>query len=348
LRDLLEPIRSRHDLPALAVCVICNGKIEATEAVGLRSIGTKVKVTAADEFHLGSCTKAMTATLIASLVEEGRLSWTTTIAQGLPRVAKQIRPEYRDVTLDQLLCHHAGLPAETFPKGPLLDAVFRLRTVHEQRLGYAMLMLNQEPEAPPGSRYLYSNTSYIIAGTIAEVRTGVGWEELMRRRIFRPLRMGTAGFGPAGTPGRLNQPLGHKRENGRLVSLEPGPAADNPPLLGPAGTVHVSLGDWAKFVIDHLRGARGQRGLLHVETYRHLHAPPSGSDYAFGWLVLNRPWGGGTVLHHAGTNTFNYAMVWAAPERDFAVLIGTNVDDFKACDEVAAAVINEFAERKSH
>jgi hypothetical protein len=61
-----------------------------------------------------------------------------------------------------------------------------------------------------------------------------------------------------------------------------------------------------------------------------------------GWLVTERPWGGGRVLTHAGSNTMNYAVAWLAPRRDFAVLAATNLGGNKAasaCDEAAAALI---------
>jgi hypothetical protein len=121
-----------------------------------------------------------------------------------------------------------------------------------------------------------------------------------------------------------------------------GPAVDNPEVMGPAGTVHYSLSDWAKFVGDQLRGDRGERALLRTESYKHLHTPAFGGDYASGLLVTERPWGGGTVLTHAGSNTMNYAVVWLAPKRDFAVLVCTNQGGdsaSKGTDEAAAVLI---------
>jgi hypothetical protein len=102
------------------------------------------------------------------------------------------------------------------------------------------------------------------------------------------------------------------------------------------------LADWAKFIADQLRGARGEKALLKPETYRKLHTPPFDGDYALGWLVTERDWGGGRVLTHAGSNNMNLAVVWMAPLRDFAVLVVTNQDGeaaAKACDEVASALI---------
>ncbi len=91
-----------------------------------------------------------------------------------------------------------------------------------------------------------------------------------------------------------------------------------------------------------LRGARGERALLGAETYSKLHTPPFGGDYALGWLVAEREWGGGTVMNHAGCNTMNFANVWVAPKRDFAILacVNSGTDEaFKATDEAVGALM---------
>ena len=169
---------------------------------------------------------------------------------------------------------------------------------------------------------------------------GAPWEEQIEAKLFRPLGMTGAGFGGTGTPGKLDQPWGHTA--GAKPVGGNGPAVDNPPVMRPAGGVHASLADWAKFAADVLRGARGEPSLLQPETARALRTPPFGGDYALGWLVVPRPWAGGMALTHAGCNTMNYAVAWLAPAKDFAVLVCANQGDgeaAKACDEAASALI---------
>ena len=160
------------------------------------------------------------------------------------------------------------------------------------------------------------------------------------------MEMTSAGFGGTGTPGQIDQPWGHL-DGGRPVAVN-GPAADNPPVLGPAGRVHCTIQDWAKFVADQLRGARGRPALLKASTYQALHTPPFGGDYGLGWIVVKQDWGGGLVLNHAGDNTMNYANVWIAPQRDFAVLVCINQSGdaaAKASNEAAAALIRLHTSR---
>ena len=109
----LEPVRAKHGLPALAAAVVKGGAIIAAGAVGVRAHGTDVKVTIDDRFHLGSDTKAMTATLAAMLVEEGKLRWDSTIGEVLGDEVPGINPKLAAVTLEQLLSHSSGIPSDT-------------------------------------------------------------------------------------------------------------------------------------------------------------------------------------------------------------------------------------------
>lgn len=346
--SLLEPIREKYDLPALAAAVIVDGKTAAWGATGFRRYGTDVKVTSEDKFHIGSCTKAMTATLVAMLVDRGKLSWDTTLAQALPELAEDMHPDYRAVTLRHLLAHRAGsAPSDrSWPEGKSFMDMHNLPgSATEQRLAYARMMLAQKPEAKPGEKYVYSNAGYSILGLIAERTMNKPWETLMREMLFEPLRMGSAGFGAMGAPGGIDQPWQHRMEDGKLLQIEPGPLSDNPPVLGPGGTVHCSMRHWAAFVAAHLNGPKGKGGLLEPETFKVLHDPDFGGNYAGGWQITHRQWADGKVLTHTGSNNMNFAVVWMAPKRNFAVLVASNQgqgDVAKACDEAAWALIKKF------
>jgi CubicO group peptidase (beta-lactamase class C family) len=350
LDSILAPIRQKYDLPALAGAVVTSHGLIAVGAVGVRKYGSDTPVTVNDQFHLGSDTKAMTATLLATLVEEEKLSWNTTLEQVFPELAGKMNPAYCKVTLEQLLSHRAGFTDESWPKGKSLKGMYNLPgTPREQRAAYVAMILSEPPVNEPGSKYLYSNRSYAIAGAIAENIANDSWEDLMQKRIFQPLGMTTCGFGAMGTPGKVDEPWQHTLILFGHRAIEPGPQADNPPVIGPAGTVHCSVVDWGKFVTAHLRGERGEPGVLKPETFKRLHTPPYG-DYAFGWLVVDRPWAGGRAFNHAGSNTMNFANVWMAPAKDFAVLVMTNQaggDTFEATDTAAAALIGYFGKKPS-
>lgn len=334
--EALKTLRQRHRVPALAAAVVTGKGLGLCGVAGVRKGGTTVPAALADLWHLGSDTKAMTSALVGLLVEQGVLTWDTRVADVFPEMAAAFHPECKDVTLLHLLAHRGGVRAN-LDWGSLAKAG---GTVQEQRLQAVRQGLSEKPESSCGTRFLYSNLGYVIVGAVIEKKTGIAWEAALKERVFKPLGMKRAGFGGTGTPGQIDQPWGHVG-GGQPVASN-GPDADNPPVLGPAGRVHSPLQEWALFVADQLRGAQGRDGLLKAETYRTLHTPVAGGESAFGWMAVERPWGGGTVLTHSGCNTMNFSVVWMAPKRDFAVLVCCNQGDdtaAKACDEVAAALI---------
>jgi len=348
LCPVLEPIRKEYRLPAIAAAVIRNGRTVALGAMGLRKIGSGVEVTDDDKFHIGSCTKAMTATLVAILVERGELRWDTTLVAVLPDLAEEMHPDYRNVTLKHLLAHRAGLPPseKTWPKGKsFMDMHNLLGSPMQQRLAYAEMILGQEPITKPGSKYVYSNAGYAVLGVIVEQTMNTAWETMMKEMLFDPLGMTTAGFGAMGSPDKVDQPWQHKFIDGELTPIEPGPFSDNPPAIAPGGTVHCSVKDWAKFIALHLKGARRGKTLLKPQTFKVLHTPAFGGSYMSGWEVTKRDWAGGDVLTHKGTNGMNFAVVWMAPKRNFAVLVVSNQGEgnvAEACDKAAWTLIEKF------
>jgi CubicO group peptidase (beta-lactamase class C family) len=177
----------------------------------------------------------------------------------------------------------------------------------------------------PGTVTAYTNIGYIIAGAVLERVTGKPWEELMRENLFQPLGLKSAGFGPPSKPGQVDQPWGHAFKAGKY---EPN-RADNPPALGPAGTVHCGLLDYLKFAELHTSlGSRGPQVLRPVSIAQ-LHEPPKGTDYAFGWSVRRPAWAQGPAFSHTGSNTNNHFLVWAAPKVDLCMAVATNSSTFE-------------------
>lgn len=140
------------------------------------------------------------------------------------------------------------------------------------------------PAVPRGT-LLYSNAGYIVAGAMLETVTGVPWETLIQQEVFAPLGMNATGLGAPGSPVTPDQPWGHERQADKWVAIEPGPLADNPAALGPAGTVHSTLGDFARYPSAHLAGARGGTAYLTKTSFEKLHTPAPGTDAAVSLLI---------------------------------------------------------------
>ena len=210
-------------------------------------------------------------------------------------------------------------------------------TPRAQRAAVAAWALTRPPAGPRGA-YRYSNLGYILAGVAAERAAGgaegAAYEALLVARVLGPLGVTTAGFGAAGTPGRVDQPdqpLGHRTTwLIRRTPVAPGPEADNPPVFSPAGRVHMSVGDYARVVQAVLAGLRGRDGVVRASTLRTLVGMSAPSDLpdarytAAGWLAAERPWARGTAYTHAGSNTYHFAVAWLGPGRDAAAVVLLN------------------------
>jgi CubicO group peptidase (beta-lactamase class C family) len=339
LRAELEAVHKKNDLPAMGVAIVRSSGVALVDVVGVRKRGGEAKATADDQFHIGSDTKTMTAMLVALLVQDKKLTYDMTLEKALPDLAKKMHKDFRAVTLEQLLTHRAGLVCD-LPGG--WWKIPRNVPTSTMRTSAAKAGLEEEPDIAPGVKFAYSNLGYVIGGAICERAGKDNWESLMKKRIFGPLGMKSAGFGPMGTRGKVDQPLQHG-DDGKPV--EPGPNADNPPVMGPAGRVHCTLGDWGKFMADQLKGARGEKGLLPGEAYKKLHQPlAKGLDYTpGGWLYYKLPTG--VILSHDGSNTQNYAAAILIPSKDIAILIVTNQGGKKAnvaCHQLRDALLKKL------
>lgn len=331
-------------VPGLAVAVSLDGRIVAAGASGVRKHGDPAKVTVDDKFHIGSCTKSMTGTLAAILVKEGKIKWETTVAEVFPDFG--IHPEYRKATLLQMASNSGGVPHDVPGKIWKQAVSHREEPEAGQREEMVRALLKEAPDYPPGGRNVYSNGGFTIAGAMLERVSGKSYAEIARERLFDPLDLESAGFGAAAGIGKIDQPYGHLKRLGFITAVKPGPDADNPPAITPAGRVHLSILDFAKYAGFHAGGSK--LAPLNSEDLKFLHTPvPPGNDYALGWVVLDRPWANGKALYHNGTNTMNYAVMWLAPEHRFAVVAAANIDNpasQKACDEACSMMIAKYLE----
>ena len=135
---------------------------------------------------MGSLTKAMTSTMLATLVADGTFvnGWQTTIAQVFPELRDEIHPDYRPVTLWQLVRHEGGVPDDVhawWTSHPGLPIVARRYRILRENLA--------DPPGSPIGTYSYSNAGYMVAAAMAEKLTGQSWETLMEERLFAPLGM---------------------------------------------------------------------------------------------------------------------------------------------------------------
>lgn len=314
--------------PAMGAVIFRDGKIASSAVTGIRRTDQSAHVALGDSWIIGSTGKPQTVAMIARLVDRGILSWDAPLARMLPALADQMRPEYRTVTLVQLLSHHAGLP-ENVDDPTFVESFFTdKRPLEAQRLAYITRALRDAPVYAPGSDFGYSNTGFLIAAAIAESATGKSYEKLMRQEIFKPLGMASAGFG-ATTKG---QPSGH--DAGKPV----GPS--NSDMFAPAGNLHMSLADWSAFSLDQLAGSKGRGRILSPASYRLMQTAqpngPTGLDWGIQASIAGRQ---GPVLVHGGSDGYWFAYVVLFPGTGNGVVVIDNASAEMGGDAAAQAAL---------
>ncbi|MEX0936860.1 MAG: serine hydrolase domain-containing protein [Pirellulales bacterium] len=335
LSTLIADLRNEKKLVGLAAMVMKDGQVVASAVDGERKNGSGVRLEIGDRWHLGSITKSITATMIARLIESGKMQWSETIGECFPDAS--IHEDWKPVTLQQLLTHTSGAPANfsllVSLKFPALGPE-RTQARRQAVLG----VIADKPAYAPGEKFAYSNVGYTIAGAMAEKATGATWEDLVKREVFEPLELKESGFGPPiSSDETLEQPRGHRAVFGLDIPVSD--ELDNTPIIGPAGTVHMTLRDLCTYANEHLDGELGEGSLLSTESYKLLHTPKL-DRYACGW-VKKEPTDAlpHTVYWHNGSNTMWYALVVFIPDKNLVVAITSNDGDVEQAEAAAWEVV---------
>jgi CubicO group peptidase (beta-lactamase class C family) len=319
LSSIVDTVRLTWKMPAMGAAIVTleNG-VTALAVAGTRRATGGAVVSKDDLWHLGSNTKAMTALLVAVAVSQNRIQWTTTVAQAFPELAN-IRPDYRDVTLREILSHQGGMTRDANTSEIAGD------TEAAQRSSAVAWAVQQPPAATRGT-YSYSNVDYVIAGTMVERAFGMSYEAAMKKYVYAPLGIADAGWGPQAAAGSTTQPVAHLLlGNGTWLARE---GFDIPSVYNSSGRAHMSLASWARVLREVLRVEAGTSTVAPADVARETTSPVTpispGTSYGFGWVVSTRAWANGKVLFHDGSNTANHSLTFVAPQRNVAFLVTTN------------------------
>ena len=257
-----EQVRTQWKIPGLSLAVVHGDSLVFSGGFGVREKGKTIDgdgewtaVTDSTLFHIGSMTKAFTAAVIASLVDEGLLRWDDTVKHILPDFEWYDDSVEAVMQVRDLLTHSTGLVAQAGTYIPNLgydrDDIYRM-------FRYI------EPVYPFREKFAYNNITFIIAARIIETVTGRSWEDNIRERIFIPLGMsssvpGSEGYLQAGRKASVAHYFGYSRgRNGGRGSIYVTPlygeerALHWVDVIGPAGSISSTAADMARWVRFHL------------------------------------------------------------------------------------------------
>lgn len=183
----VELIRTSNSLPALGIAQL-NNSSKAVIVSGVRKYGAAPKALQNDPFHLGSLTKSVTATILASYIAEGLLTWDTTLPEALPEYAKIMHPSHHNTTLRILIAHYSGIISTQNQ-----NITFRIEllnmTSSAGRKEVARRELIVPPHNPSHTTFTYNNTHYLLAGLILETKLNKTQPSILQDRLLIPLNM---------------------------------------------------------------------------------------------------------------------------------------------------------------
>ena len=322
LKKGLEQFRSHSGTPAAGIARVGPDGLIESAVSGTIHRDSKEAVQIDDAWHLGSCTKSITALLIGRLVEMGKLDWERSVADLLADIESypgwaETHHGWKDVTLAQLLQCRAGVPAN--PKPTEMLRLWNDSTpVESQRTARATVVLSSAPVSP--GEFLYSNLSYVLAGAVIDRATDLTYEEALNEFVLEPLDITSAGFGPAprvyGHSPRIR--VGPFRRGPGTPKQPNNKRSDNPVLLNPAGRLHLTLADWATIIRVFLNDGSP---LVEPETMKRLTTVASPDSMAMGWG--NGSAVGGSIAMQ-GSNTMNSATAVINANQDEALLVVAN------------------------
>ncbi|MDP2005180.1 MAG: serine hydrolase [Rubrivivax sp.] len=240
----LEAQRIAWRVPGLAVALVQDGQVIYLKGFGFRDAAQSLPVNTETIFRGGSVTKAFGAATVAMLVDEGRMSWDAPVTTYIPELRFAGGDAYSAVSLRDMLSHHTGLPRHEL-------LWYNNQSLTRQALVARLPHL--EMTAPLRTRYQYNNLMVVLAGLAVERVTGQRWETFTRSRLLAPLGMTRVNLSALEMAADANHAVGHTRNGARKPVPVP---LRHDPLLGPAGAVNASIGEFARWV--QLQLGRGQ------------------------------------------------------------------------------------------
>lgn len=335
---IVDDTIARYKLPGIAVGVIEDGKIAYATTRGETLAGSGHALTSKSIFKIASNSKAMTASVLARLVDQGKLRWDDPVTKYLPQFAMYDPWVTKNMQVRDLLVHNSGLPEgggdlmlwpepNHFTRGDIIGGLKYIKPAYSFRSGYA-----------------YDNLLYVVAGEVAAAAGGASYETLVQREVFDPLRMTRCKVGAfdRDAVGDVAQP--HTRGEG--MRYEPGDNVDGAQVpaitSAAAGGIRCSLDDMLRWMQAWLAPDAQDKAWLsqaqRKEMWKARTPMPISSRrvkwdrthalaYAYGFRLADVD--GEWTVSHTGTLSGMYSSMVLLPDMrsGFVFMINADADD---------------------
>jgi CubicO group peptidase (beta-lactamase class C family) len=313
-------------IPGVAICIVKDNNIILMKGYGIKELGLPEKVDENTLFMIGSNTKAFTATALAMLQDQKKLSLDDYVTKYIPTFRLENKAAGEMATIRDLMCHRLGF--KTFQgdftfyntdltRAQVIDRLGRMKATYQFR-----------------TKWGYTNAAFLTAGEIIPRVTGQSWEMYLKQNIFAPLGMMNTLALAADLPKSYNRSVPHTLVDERLSAI-PYAQIDG---IAPAGSISSSVNDMSKWVLALLNNGKvGARQVIPeaailatrapqdiVGSIRHLNGETNYELYGLGWFLQDYA-GHRIVMHDGGVNGF-VSSVTLVPQDKLGIIILTNTD----------------------
>jgi CubicO group peptidase (beta-lactamase class C family) len=336
-------------VPGLAIAIVRDGKVVMSKGYGVRKMGESAPVDQNTLFGIGSNTKAFTTAALASLVDEGKISWDDRVYERLPGFAMYDPYVSHEMTIRDLLTHRSGMG---LGEGDLL--FWPHSTYKREEIIYKLRFM--KPATSFRSKYAYDNLLYIAAGQIIPAVTGKSWEEYVTEKILKPLGMKTTTLSNAHFPADSDVAWPHSKIGGPLRPID-FVELDN---AAPAGSINSSVAEMSRWLMLQLNRGKfpdrdaqmfseqRSREMWSAETILPIRErtgalaklAPKFAAYGLGWGL--RDYQGRKLVGHTGGVAGFVSRVMLVPEEKLGVVILTNAEEDAAFDAILFHVLDGY------
>ncbi len=329
LREYIPYVLDAFRIPGVSIAIVKDGEVIFNDGFGYRDVEKQIPVDSETLFAIGSTSKAVTAVLLGTLVDEGKLGWNDLVIDILPAFRLKDPIATQQMTIKDLLTHRCGLPRH--------DMVWLQSDNGRQELFERLRYL--DPFASFRQEFHYNNLMYMVAGLVVEQLTGLSYEENVAARILEPLGMNNANCSVEDSQKSANFAYPYAVLDEKIERIP----FRNIDAIAPAGAINAHMDDYVKWLMLNLNGGElnGKR-VVSADSLREIHAPqmviPASNElvaelvpfdeigamtYTLGWLEF--PYRGHHSLQHAGGIDGFSAYLAFLPAEQIGVAILTNL-----------------------
>jgi CubicO group peptidase (beta-lactamase class C family) len=342
----IDEMRVQHNVPGAAFLLVSGDTDLINKGYGVKSLLTGEPVDPDTEFQIASITKSFTAASLGLQMEDpnNELSWKTVVHEVLPEFEMNDRfIRTRDVLVSDLVTHRTGIARH--------DIIwYGLRYSREEimhRIRYMERMWGFREE------FHYNNLFWSVAGHVAEKKSGMAWDALIKEQFCKPLGMSRTSFSVNDLDGMVNVATPHDRVGKEVRPIEYHSIDE----VGPAGSGISNIRDLRAWLQLHMNnGKYAGKQLISEATMKEMHKiqqeirirneerkgmPPLLSmGYGFGWFI--EFYRGLKVIHHGGNMDGMTALVFFVPELNIGAALLTNLEGTPFREAVMYTVIDSF------